>query len=298
MNLKNDESQAESFDELSIELRELVVEAVDDWFSFGDGFECEDLIERTNAIRSRMERALLPEPIVGDEASDRTDGESPRSTDDESPMHSPGTSPPEAKELSSDDIQTLLSSHAPEPVETAFASEVDEAPSEVVVAYERLCPGAFDDGDDDDDGDDLVDEPSATAPAKRRRKGSSNLSRKKRGRKDKYVPVPPESRNRKTARPRKRAMPAYDRSKWVHFDPQRMPQHKMRDMISVFYLSVLKAPPPEDWDGEGGAVSEICAALNMNRAQRQRVKNVIAATHSSLNRYSWAPLDRQLTSIN
>ena len=39
--LKNDDSQAGPLDKLSFELRELVVEAVDDWFLFGDGFECD-----------------------------------------------------------------------------------------------------------------------------------------------------------------------------------------------------------------------------------------------------------------
>ena len=109
MNLKNDDSQqAVPIHELASELRELVVEAVDDWLSFGDSFECDDILERANGVRGRIERALSPEPIVEAEVSDRTGGESARSTDDESPTPSPGIPPPEAKESSPDDVYALL----------------------------------------------------------------------------------------------------------------------------------------------------------------------------------------------
>ena len=53
----------------------------------------------------------------------------------------------------------------------------------------------------------------------------------------------------------------------------------MRECISYFYLLVLHAPPPEDWNGEGGAVSEIQSALRLKASQRQRILNVIDATH-------------------
>ena len=60
--MKNDDSQqAIPIHELASELRELVVEAVDDWFSFGDSFECDDILERANGVRARIERALSPD---------------------------------------------------------------------------------------------------------------------------------------------------------------------------------------------------------------------------------------------
>ena len=106
--LKNSDSQPGLLDELSSELRELVVEAVDDWLLFGDGFECVEILEHANDVGGRIKRALSPEPIVDAEDSDRTDGESARSTDDESPTPSPGIPSPEAKDSSPDDLDALL----------------------------------------------------------------------------------------------------------------------------------------------------------------------------------------------
>ena len=108
-NLKNDDSQeAAPIHELASELRELVVEAVDDWFSFGDSFEYDDILERANGICGRIERTLSPEQIVEAEVSDQTDGEPARSTDNKSPAPSHGIPPPEAKESSPDDVDALL----------------------------------------------------------------------------------------------------------------------------------------------------------------------------------------------
>ena len=56
----------------------------------------------------------------------------------------------------------------------------------------------------------------------------------------------------------------------------------MRDCISNYYLAVLGAPPPEDWRGEGGTVSEIARALRLNTNQHRRVLNVIVRTHHAL----------------
>ena len=75
------------------------------------------------------------------------------------------------------------------------------------------------------------------------------------------------------------AKPVYDKSEWVDFKASKFPERKMRECISDFYLLVLDAPPPEDWKGEGGTISEIISALRLKDSQRQRVMNVIAATH-------------------
>ena len=70
-NLKNNNSQeAVLIHKLASELRKLVVEAVDDWFSFGNSFECDDILERTNGVRGQIECALSPEPIIEAEVSD------------------------------------------------------------------------------------------------------------------------------------------------------------------------------------------------------------------------------------
>jgi hypothetical protein len=56
----------------------------------------------------------------------------------------------------------------------------------------------------------------------------------------------------------------------------------LHQLISLYYLRILHAPPPEDWHGEGGTVSEICDGLKMQSDQRRRVRKVIEETHQAL----------------
>ena len=42
----------------------------------------------------------------------------------------------------------------------------------------------------------------------------------------------------------------------------------LHQLISLYYLRILHVPPPEDWHGEGGTLSEICDRLNMQSDQR------------------------------
>ena len=72
--LKNSDSQPRLLKELSSKLCELVVEAVDNWLLFGDGFECVKILERASDVRGQIKCALSPEPIVDAEVSDRTNG--------------------------------------------------------------------------------------------------------------------------------------------------------------------------------------------------------------------------------
>ena len=75
--------------------------------------------------------------------------------------------------------------------------------------------------------------------------------------------VSPGSRKRKPRQPRK---PVYDKLEWADFDSTKYPERKMRECISNIYLVILEAPPPEDWKGEGGTVSEIQSALLLKKA--------------------------------
>ena len=50
----------------------------------------------------------------------------------------------------------------------------------------------------------------------------------------------------------------------------------------IYYISVLGAPPPEDWRGKGDMVSEITPALRLNTNQHRRVLNIIVKTHHAL----------------
>ena len=144
--LKNDDGLADLLDELSSELRELVLEAADDWFSFGDGFECDDVLDRVNGIRERIERPSSPKPIVEAEASDTTDGKSPRSSDDESPPPSPPPSPevppPEAMESPPDNIDNgvlvrrSLCDMAYEDPTSLYDTADEDAASSYNMAYE------------------------------------------------------------------------------------------------------------------------------------------------------------------
>jgi hypothetical protein len=56
----------------------------------------------------------------------------------------------------------------------------------------------------------------------------------------------------------------------------------MRQLISLYYLRILRAPPPEDWHGEGGTVSMICEAMKMSKNQRRMIHKVISVTHQCL----------------
>ena len=56
----------------------------------------------------------------------------------------------------------------------------------------------------------------------------------------------------------------------------------MRQLISLYYLRILRAPPPEDWHGEGGTVSMICEAMKMSKNQRRMIHKVISVTHQYL----------------
>jgi hypothetical protein len=48
-----------------------------------------------------------------------------------------------------------------------------------------------------------------------------------------------------------------------------------QNLVSLYYVHI-RAPPPEEWNGEGGTVSKIVRALSYGKEQRRRVKEVIA----------------------
>ncbi len=54
-----------------------------------------------------------------------------------------------------------------------------------------------------------------------------------------------------------------------------------RNLISLYYVD-LGAPPPEQWNGEGGTVSEIVRALSYGKDQGRRGKEVIANYHFTI----------------
>ena len=168
-----------------------------------------------------------------------------------------------------------------------FDSEQDEAPDPVLAAYDLLCPGgAARDANEytpvaePPPAADLpnVDPPAVSPPAKKkRRKRSTSFRKKKGGHKGDYKPVSPISRKRQSRQP---GSDASDALQWQ--DCSKLPQRNMRDCISLFYLTVMCAPPPEDWHGEGGTVSQIARALRLKKSQKQRVINVIAKTHHAM----------------
>ena len=91
------------------------------------------------------------------------------------------------------------------------------------------------------------------------------------------------SRKRKAGRARKTKLVSVEDFDWLDgFDFVEVSQSDQRRLISLFYLDVLKAPPPEEWRGEGGTVSQIVSALNLTKDQRKKVIRVIAKTHQCL----------------
>ena len=157
----------------------------------------------------------------------------------------------------------------------------DESPNAIIDLYESLSPGVFeqDQGELADDDADWDTKPKA----KRRKKGKGKsrlYDKRKANRKGNvWVPVSPNSRKRKPQQPKVKKPVAYDATQWLGFDPSNMPERKMREMISLVYLIVMHAPPPEDWKGTGGTITQIRDILKMTIKQHQRIENVIADTH-------------------
>ena len=54
-----------------------------------------------------------------------------------------------------------------------------------------------------------------------------------------------------------------------------------RKLVHLYYIKI-GSPPPEDWRGEGGAISRIIAALEMTANERRKVERVIHKTYHSL----------------
>ena len=52
-------------------------------------------------------------------------------------------------------------------------------------------------------------------------------------------------------------------------------------LVHLCYIKI-GSPPPEDWRGEGGAISRIIAALEMTANERRNVERVIHKTYHSL----------------
>ena len=52
-------------------------------------------------------------------------------------------------------------------------------------------------------------------------------------------------------------------------------------LVHLCYIKI-GSPPPEDWRGEGGAISKIIAALEMTANERRNVERVIHKTYHSL----------------
>ena len=47
-------------------------------------------------------------------------------------------------------------------------------------------------------------------------------------------------------------------------------------------MNVLNVPPAEDWHGEGGTISQVTTALEINSNQHQRILNIVAKTHHAM----------------
>ena len=190
------------------------------------------------------------------------------------------------------------SPEAPSP----FCGDQDEEPNPLLAVYEQLCPGGLDEGAIEEDTRAaeqarVVEQPAGSAAEaaaeataeeeqgekkkKRRKKGCSRFKQKPKGKRwSAHVPVSPGSRKRAPQQRRRRKVPVPAAYKEV--DCRVIPQREMRDCISSYYLAVLGAPPPEEWRGEGGTVSEIARALRLNKNQRRRVLNVIVRTHHAM----------------
>ena len=132
--------------------------------------------------------------------------------------------------------------------------------------------------------DDEFDEPPAKKKTRKRR--GTSFDKKKKGTNKAeytYVKLPPASRKRQAGRNRisKKYTADFD-ADWLCCDFVTVSQTYQRRHISLFYLDILQAPPPEEWRGAGGSVSQIVGTLRLNKNQRKKVLRVITKTHHSL----------------
>jgi hypothetical protein len=81
---------------------------------------------------------------------------------------------------------------------------------------------------------------------------------------------------------RHKAKPTILTEEPLELDAVEVKQVEQRLLISLFYVQTMKAPPPVEWQGEDGTVSEIVRALKLTKNQRKRVLPVITDTRKAL----------------
>ena len=170
----------------------------------------------------------------------------------------------------------------------------------MVAEYEDVMEDSFDVEEDEDateDDDCCIDETdsahesaaAASAPPpkkKRRKKKGTSFGRYKKGKhKGNYAPVTDENRKRKPAEEQRPARESKTNAAKllvddpVNFDMDEATPTEWRKLIVLYYTNVLRAPPPEEWDGRDGTVSQIVSALHLKSSQRKKVLKTITKAH-------------------
>jgi hypothetical protein len=76
----------------------------------------------------------------------------------------------------------------------------------------------------------------------------------------------------------------------LEFDVVEVKQAEQRLLISLFYVQAVKAPPPVEWQGEDGTVSEIVRSLKLTKNQRKKVLQVITEKETNMILPEWDEL--------
>eukprot|EP00956_Cyclotella_meneghiniana_P020465 scaffold36269_cov40-Cyclotella_meneghiniana.AAC.2 len=123
---------------------------------------------------------------------------------------------------------------------------------------------------------------STAQPRTRRRKGRRKFTKKKGSMQGTNTYV---KKKRVSARKRRRKAkpkaPIVEEA--IDSEHLAISQERIRSIISEYYHVILEAPPPEDWDGEGGTVYQIIEGLKMDKNKdRHKVRRVILKTHKAL----------------
>ena len=143
----------------------------------------------------------------------------------------------------------------------------------------------FDSLVDDHAGEEVEQQPAPKKRKKKKNNGHGHKKGKKQGT-NTYTKVPDNLRKRQPARarPSRKATSTSTLAEVLveEVDINKASQADLRRLVSMFYVHVLQAPPPEDWNGKDGTVSDVIKGLRLRKGQRRTVHNVLVQTHHCL----------------
>ena len=91
------------------------------------------------------------------------------------------------------------------------------------------------------------------------------------------IQPPKQSERPKAKRRARRAVESVPAGQ--EFAELQVAHEQQRQLISHWFVQMLRCPPPEEWSGEDGTIAQIIRDLRLEGAQRREVKSVIERTY-------------------